>query len=107
VKQLEEAVKAADPAATSELLRALLDRMEVSFSLSRQGKRTRAAMAEARIFLNGEGVGAVTNFNLVACVGTQAVTNAHRLSAMLKETGAVRVVEPAPPRQASLFGDDS
>jgi uncharacterized protein YecE (DUF72 family) len=40
------------------------------------------------------------------CVGTQAVTNAHRLSAMLKETAAVRVVEPAPPRRASLFEDD-
>src|SRR5205823_144181 len=41
------------------------------------------------------------------CVGIQAVTNAHRLGAMLKEKApAVRLVEPAVPRQASLFGDD-
>jgi uncharacterized protein YecE (DUF72 family) len=42
------------------------------------------------------------------CVGIQATTNALRLGAMLKEDGpVVRVVEPGPPRQASLFEDDS
>src|SRR5205814_2076190 len=41
------------------------------------------------------------------CVGIQAVTNARRLGAILKEVApTVRVVEPAPPRQASLFEDD-
>jgi uncharacterized protein YecE (DUF72 family) len=41
------------------------------------------------------------------CVGIQAVENARRLGAILRETApAVRIVEPAAPRQASLFGDD-
>jgi uncharacterized protein YecE (DUF72 family) len=41
------------------------------------------------------------------CVGIQAVTNAERLGAMLKDSApGVRVVEPAAPRQASLFGDE-
>jgi hypothetical protein len=46
-------------------------------------------------------------FKLVACVGIQATTNADRLGAMLRDaTAAVRVVEPAAPKQARLFGDD-
>jgi uncharacterized protein YecE (DUF72 family) len=41
------------------------------------------------------------------CVGLQAVTNARRLGALLKEgAAAIRIVEPAAPRQASLFGDE-
>jgi uncharacterized protein YecE (DUF72 family) len=56
------------------------------------------------------------------CVGTQpvhsgsdgavrfipdAVANAHRLAALLRASApAVRIIEPARPRQASLFGDD-
>jgi uncharacterized protein YecE (DUF72 family) len=60
--------------------------------LNRAAEENRAD--EALIFFNN-------------CVGIQAVTNAHRLAAILRETApAVRVVEPAAPRQASLFGDD-
>jgi uncharacterized protein YecE (DUF72 family) len=53
------------------------------------------------------------------CVGTQAVENARRLAAILKETApagsktaeqaqqTIRVIDPpAPPRQPSLFGDE-
>jgi len=42
------------------------------------------------------------------CVGTQAVDNAKRLAAILKQTAPnVRVIDaPATPRQPSLFGDD-
>jgi hypothetical protein len=47
-------------------------------------------------------------FKLVACVGTQAVENAQRLAAILRETApAVRVIDPpAAAQQPSLFGDD-
>ena len=41
------------------------------------------------------------------CVGTQAVENARRLGAMLKEVAAIRVAEPTPASQPSLFGDDA
>ncbi len=41
------------------------------------------------------------------CVGIQAISNARRLGAMLKDIApGVRVIEPAAPRQTSLFGDD-
>jgi hypothetical protein len=46
-------------------------------------------------------------FNLVACVGTQAVENAKRLAAILKESVAnVRVIDAvATPKQPSHFGN--
>ena len=41
------------------------------------------------------------------CVGIQAVENARRLAAILRETApGVQVVEPAAPRQASLFEEE-
>ena len=42
------------------------------------------------------------------CVGTQAIGNARRLAAVLRESApAVRVIDPpAPPRQPSLCGDE-
>jgi uncharacterized protein YecE (DUF72 family) len=41
------------------------------------------------------------------CVGTQAVENARRLAAVLREAASVTVIDPpAEPRQPTLFGDD-
>jgi uncharacterized protein YecE (DUF72 family) len=39
------------------------------------------------------------------CVTTQAIENARRLRELLTDSPEVRVIEPAAPRQASLFGD--
>ena len=84
----------------------LTDALHQFFTKTEQGKRTRATYARALLYLNGKAWMPTTS-NLVNCVGIQAVTNARRLGAMLREhaTG-VHVVEPAPPRQASLFGDE-
>lgn len=54
----------------------------------------------------GEADSALVIFN--NCVGTQAVENARRLAAVLKEAApAVRVIDPPrEPKQPSLFGED-
>ncbi|MBP3957723.1 recombinase family protein [Gemmata sp. G18] len=101
ITRLDEAVTRAEPAVVSELLRALLDRVEVFFTYKQEGKNKQSLFARGLLYLNEAGW---MTSNLVNREGIQAITNAERLCIILKEIApAVRVIDP--PQPPSLFDE--